>query len=156
MAAAPGRKRIVSTRIQPWRWVRHAVAAVSLSLAAISFLASPAQAEAAGTVPAGGAAPVLSDLLILPTVPTATTAATDAISPLAGEIINAQNNAERLGEQVKSIGDELTAAQAATAPIRTRSEQADAAVTALKDQLAAAAASPSPSVSPSPSASPSG
>jgi cell wall-associated NlpC family hydrolase len=138
--------------------MRHAVAAVSLSLAAIAFLASPAQAEAAGTAPAGGAAPVLSDLLILPTVPTATAPATDAISPLAGEIINAQNNAERLGEQLKSIGDELKTAQAATAPIRTRSEQADAAVTALKDQLAAATSpspSPSDSTSPSPSPSPS-
>src|SRR5689334_20445533 len=146
MAAAPGRKRIVSTRIQPWRWMRHAVAAVSIPLAAVAFLASPAQAEAAGAAPAGGAAPVLSDLLVLPTVPTATAAATDAISPRAGEISNAQNNAERLGEQLKSIGDELTAAQAATAPIRTRSEQADAAATALKNQLAAAA-SPPPSAS---------
>jgi cell wall-associated NlpC family hydrolase len=147
----------VSQRIQPWRWMRHAVVAISIPLAAVAFLASPAHAEPAGTAPAGGATPVLSDLLILPTVSTATAPATDAISPLAGEIINAQNTAERLGEQLKGIGDELFAAQAVTAPIRARWEQANAALTALKDKLAAqqAGASASPSPSPSPSASPS-
>src|SRR5262252_3684263 len=122
-------------RIQPWRWVRHAIVAVSTPLAAIAFMASPAMAAPGAAVPAGGSVPTLSDLLILPTAPAATPApATDAIGPLAGEIINAQNTAERLGEQLKAVGDDVTTAQSVTAPARARWEQAHAAVASLQDQ----------------------
>jgi peptidoglycan DL-endopeptidase CwlO len=145
-------------RIQPWRWVRHATVAISTPLAAIAFMASPAIAAPGAAVPSGGSAPTLSDLLILPASPVATPApATDAIGPLAGEIINAQNATERLGEQLKAIGDTLATAQSVTGPARARWEQAHAAVGTVRDLIAArkAAASPAPSASPDPSASPS-
>ena len=147
----------MSMRIQPWRWVRRAIVAVSTPLAAIAFMAGPAQAAPGAAVPSGGSAPTLSDLLILPTAPAATPApATDAISPLAGEIINAQNTAERLGEQLKAIGDDLATAQSVTAPARARWEQAHAAVGSVQALIAArkAAASPSPSASPAPTPGP--
>ena len=153
--AAPGRKRTVSMRIQPWRWVRRAIVAVSTPLAAIAFMAGAAQAAPGSAVPSGGSAPTLSDLLILPAAPAATPApATNAISPLAGEIINAQNNAERLGEQLKAIGDDVATAHSVTTPALARWEQAHAAVGSVQDLIAARKAAASPPASPSPSASP--
>src|SRR5262245_8497519 len=120
-------------------------------------MASPLQAAPGAAVPSGGSMPTLSDMLILPTVPAATPApATDAIGPLAGEIINAQNNAERLGEQLKAVGDDLATAKSVTDPAQARLDQANAALTSVRDLIAArqAAASPAPSSSPSPSESP--
>jgi peptidoglycan DL-endopeptidase CwlO len=95
-------------------------------------------------------------MLILPTPPTAAPPpATDAIGPLAGEIIDAQTTAERLGEQLKGIGDQVATAQSLTAPLQTAWENAHADVTKLQAEIAARQSpSPSASSSPSPSASP--
>jgi len=97
--------------------------------------ASPAAPPAPG--PDAGTTPSWDGDLRFPAQPDPTVAPPgDVIGPLAQQIITAQNDAERLGELLKSVTDEQTAAEAVTAPLRAANDQAQAKVKDLQARAA--------------------
>ena len=135
MAVAFGEEHDVNRRV---RWCWHAALVAVITTGLISVAVDPAQAATAETSgPGDGASPSWSGDLDYPVTPQPQEAApADALSPLAQQLIEAQSSTERLGEQLKSVADELAAAMGATAPRREAWEGADAKARALRAKAA--------------------
>jgi cell wall-associated NlpC family hydrolase len=121
-------------------WVSRAATAAAITAGLVAATIRPAAAAPAAPAPKGpdgGATPTPQGALQFPTVPQPIPAApADAIGPLGLEIIAATSNAERLGEQLKAIDDELTAARAISTELRTTWETSSAKMTTLQAKAA--------------------
>jgi cell wall-associated NlpC family hydrolase len=122
------------------RWVSRAATAVALTAGLVTATIRPATAAPAAPAPKGpdgGATPTSQGALQFPAVPQPIAAASaGAIGPLGLEIIAATSDAERLGEQLKAIDDELTAARAISTELRTTWETSSAKMTTLQAKAA--------------------
>lgn len=99
---------------------------------------APATADPAAA-PAAGAMPSVDGPLTLPTFPQpAPRPPADLVGPLAAQIFAEFSMAERLGEQVKAIEDELAACREITEELRVTWEQAKARLTAAEAAVEAA------------------
>ena len=119
------------------RWMSRAATAAAITVGLITAAIRPAIAAPTANGPDGGATPIAPGELRFPTVPQPIVGApAEAIGPLGAEIIAASSAAERLGEQLKAIDDELAAAQTITASLQTTWETSAAELTALRDKAA--------------------
>jgi peptidoglycan DL-endopeptidase CwlO len=118
------------------RWARRITAATLLPAGLVAMAVQPAYAdpttEPKGPVaPASGAIPVTSAPLVFPPArPQPAQAPVELIGPLAQQVIALSDATQRLGEQAKSLQDELAAAHAATEAARVAWLQAAEAVAA--------------------------
>jgi cell wall-associated NlpC family hydrolase len=127
----------------------------------VTAAAQPAYAEdaaVAAQVPDAGSEPAPNSPIMFPTSVTAQPArpSADAVGPLAAQIIAASDAAQHLGEQLKALDDELTAAKVVTQQASDGWTAAAATLATLQGKPAAsasAAPAPSDSASPAPSSS---
>jgi peptidoglycan DL-endopeptidase CwlO len=121
-------------------WVSRAATAAAITAGLVAATIRPAIAAPAAPAPKGpdgGATPTPQGALQFPAVPEPIPAApADAIGPLGLEIIAATSDAERLGEQLKAIDEELTAARAVSTELRTTWETSSAKMTTLQAKAA--------------------
>ncbi len=132
-----------TSQLRRARWFGRTAAAAAIAVCLITASGCPAVAAPAAPTPgpAGGSTPVPDGVLDFPTAPAPIASAPDdAGGPLATEIINAASAAERLGEQLKAIDDELVAAREITAGYRATWDESTVALEALRQKAAEVAA----------------
>jgi cell wall-associated NlpC family hydrolase len=132
------------------RWVCHAATVAALVVGSVAGAIQPATAvrpqpdpappvspTTKTTGPNAGAVPTTAGSLTFPaTHAPITPAPSEVIGPFVTEIINASTATERLGEQLKALNAELTAAQAATAQFRATYEPTAARFAEIKAKAA--------------------
>lgn len=122
-----------------WRlwWVSRAATAAAITMGLVTATIRPASAAPAVPGPTPGTVPTAQGELGMPTVPEPiATPPIEAIGPLGTEIIAASSSAERLGEQLKSIDDDLRAAKAIADDLRVTADTAAAKLATLRDKAA--------------------